>query len=224
MRKETGCTNMSRGERVEKDYGDRQRGAVFVEAAIALPVFMFMMVTLYSIIQIAYVQARMTIAVDCAAKELAEYAHVYYATGLDGYMTGSGGTSSRIANEVAEFLTTVGGSLGSVDSELGQFVTDAGSAMAGDSLADLGKHGAGQALGSQMMKKNMVNGPGDSAEAFMKRNRIKNFNMDGSNFLEGNSKKVFLRANYDIEVIKLLNIEYSFHLSSCAYTEAWGGE
>lgn len=199
-------------------------GAIIVEAAIALPVFMFMMITLYSIIQIAYVQARMTIAVDSAAKELAQYAHVYFATGLDGSLSGSGGASSGIANDVSDFLTTVGEGLGSVDSELGQFVNESGAALSGDSLSDLAKYGLGQALGEQMMKKNLVSGSGDSAEAFMKRNRIKNFNMNGSKFLEGQGREVFLRANYDIEVIKLLSLDFSFHMSSCAYTEAWGGE
>lgn len=215
---------MKQGEKKLKKERCREKGAVIIEAAIALPVFMFAMVTLYSIIQIAYVQSRMTIAVDCAAKELAEYAHVYYATGLDGSLTGSGGFSSSVANEVSEFLTTIGEAMGSVDGELGQFVSQTGSALSGDSLVDLGKYELGKALGEQMMKKNMVNGPGDTAEAFQKRNRIKSFNMDGSNFLEVNTKKVFLRANYEIEVIKLLNIDFSFWLSSCAYTEAWGGE
>lgn len=215
---------MKRKERKTKKEHYGENGAVIVEAAIALPIFMFMMITLYSIIQIAYVQSRMSIAVDCAAKELAEYAHVYYATGLDGSLTGSGGMSSEVANEVSEFLTTIGGAIGSFDSEFGQFISASGAALSGDSLVDLGKYEMGKALGEQMMKKNMVSGPGDNSEAFQKRNHIKSFNMDGSKFLEQSTKKVFLRANYEIEVIKLLNIDFSFWLSSCAYTEAWGGE
>lgn len=215
---------MKQNRKERKRKPNTEKGAVIIEACISLPVFMFVMLTMYSIIQIAYVQARMTVAVDCAAKELAEYAHVYYATGLNKATSGSGGASSEVANQVSTFLTTIGGSLGSINSELGQFVTDAGNAMSGDSLADLGKYAVGKVLGEQMMKKNMTSGSVDTAEAFMKRNHIKNFNMNGSNFLETASKKVFLRANYDIEVIKLLNIDFTFHLSSCAYTEAWGGE
>lgn len=218
---------MKKMKRIKKQkncFFQNEKGAVIIEAAIALPVFMFMMFTIYSVIQMAYVQARMTIAVDAAAKELAEYAHVYYATGLNNSMTGSGGASSEMANEVSEFLMTVGNGLGSVNSELGQFVGEAGAAMSGDSLADLAKYGVGQALGEQMMKKNMVSGTGDNAEAFMKRNRIKNFNMNNSRFLEKESKDIFLTANYDIQVIRLLNIDFSFHLSSCAYAQAWGGE
>lgn len=215
---------MKRIKKQKNCFFQNEKGAVIIEAAIALPVFMFMMFTIYSVIQMAYVQARMTIAVDAAAKELAEYAHVYYATGLNNSMTGSGGASSEMANEVSEFLMTVGNGLGSVNSELGQFVGEAGAAMSGDSLADLAKYGVGQALGEQMMKKNMVSGTGDNAEAFMKRNRIKNFNMNNSRFLEKESKDIFLTANYDIQVIRLLNIDFSFHLSSCAYAQAWGGE
>lgn len=215
---------MKRIKKQKNRFFQNEKGAVIIEAAIALPVFMFMMFTIYSVIQMAYVQARMTIAVDAATKELAEYAHVYYATGLDNSMTGSGGASSEMANEVSEFLMTVGNGLGSVNSELGQFVGEAGAAMSGDSLADLAKYGVGQALGEQMMKKNMVSGTGDNAEAFMKRNRIKNFNMNNSRFLEKESKDIFLTANYDIQVIRLLNIDFSFHLSSCAYAQAWGGE
>lgn len=215
---------MKRIKKQKNRFFQNEKGAVIIEAAIALPVFMFMMFTIYSVIQMAYVQARMTIAVDAATKELAEYAHVYYATGLNNSMTGSGGASSEMANEVSEFLMTVGNGLGSVNSELGQFVGEAGAAMSGDSLADLAKYGVGQALGEQMMKKNMVSGTGDNAEAFMKRNRIKNFNMNNSRFLEKESKDIFLTANYDIQVIRLLNIDFSFHLSSCAYAQAWGGE
>lgn len=215
---------MKRIKKQKNRFFQNEKGAVIIEAAIALPVFMFMMFTIYSVIQMAYVQARMTIAVDAAAKELAEYAHVYYATGLNNSMTGSGGASSEMANEVSEFLMTVGNGLGSVNSELGQFVGEAGAAMSGDSLADLAKYGVGQALGEQMMKKNMVSGTGDNAEAFMKRNRIKNFNMNNSRFLEKESNDIFLTANYDIQVIRLLNIDFSFHLSSCAYAQAWGGE
>lgn len=215
---------MKRIKKQKNRFFQNEKGAVIIEAAIALPVFMFMMFTIYSVIQMAYVQARMTIAVDAATKELAEYAHVYYATGLNNSMTGSGGASSEMANEVSEFLMTVGNGLGSVNSELGQFVGEAGAAMSGDSLADLAKYGAGQALGEQMMKKNMVSGTEDNAEAFMKRNRIKNFNMNNSRFLEKESKDIFLTANYDIQVIRLLNIDFSFHLSSCAYAQAWGGE
>lgn len=199
-----------------------EKGAVIIEASIVLPLFMFMMITLYSIIQIAYVQARITVALDCSAKELAQYAHVFYSTGMNEIFTGEGGASSTVANKVAEFLTTVGENFSSVDSELGQYVTNAGTALSGDSITAYGLAGLGQTLGEQMMKKNMVNGLGDTSDAFKKRNHITRFDMLQSKILEGKGKEIFLRADYDVEVIRLLNIDFTFHLSSCAYTEAWG--
>ncbi len=202
----------------------KERGAVVVEATLLLPMFMFFMITLYSVVQIAYVQARMTVALDAATKQIAEYAHVYFATGMDGTFKSGEGASSQIANQVSEFLVTMGGRAGSVDDEFGEFVTGAGKAMAGDNLADLAKDGAGTLLAEQMMKKNMISGFNDNADAFMKRNRIENFNMMGSKVLENNSKDIFLKVNYDIQVIKLLNIDYKFHMGNCAYTQAWSGE
>ena len=215
MRKTRKKTEQKRGS---------QKGAVIIEASIALPVFMFFMFTFYSVIQIANVQARMTVALDAAAKELAEYTHVFYATGMNKTFDGEGGKSSATANDVAEFLSGLAENLGSVNSELGQFVDDTGKALSNDSITDYLKDLAGKGMAKQIMKKNMVTGFDDTPEAFMKRNRIEHFNMDDSNYMQEGSNKIFLKASYDIRVIRLLNTDFSFHMSSCAYTEAWSGK
>ena len=79
-----------------------------------------------------------------------------------------------------------------------------------------------------MLKNNLKDGPSDTAEAFMKRNRIENLNMYGSKFLEAGEgstgKDIFMRVNYDIRVIRLLNLDFSFHISHCAYAKAWAGD
>ena len=208
----------------KKDEG--QSGAVIIEASIALPVFMFLMITLYSLIQIAYVQSRTTLALDCAAKELAEYAHILYATGADKYIEGGGGYSSQLADKVAEFLETVGSEIGNYHEEMGKFVTDAGGALRGDSVVDYLKFITEDWFCQQLMKKNMVNGFSDTPEAFMRRNRIENWGMDieKSSVLEGAGKDIFLVMKYDIKVIQLFKIDFKFHMSSCAYTHAWSGE
>ena len=79
-----------------------------------------------------------------------------------------------------------------------------------------------------MLKNRLRDSPGDTAEAFMRRNRIENLNMDGSKFLEAGEgstgKDIFMRVNYDVRVVQLLNIDFSLHLSHAAYTQAWAGE
>ena len=203
----------------------RERGAIIVEATISLSIFMFAMFTLLSVTQIAYTQSRMSVALTTATKQLAEYTHVYFATGLNNYMSESGGKSSEFANQVAEFIQNLGGQLGSIDSELGQFVDSAGNALSGDSIAGMIKSGTGQALAIQMMEANLVEGRGDSAEAFMRRNHVQNLDMMESTFLGGTSGDIFMRAKYEIRVVQLLDIDFSFQMSCWAYAQAWqGGE
>ena len=43
-----------------------QRGAIVMEASLALPFFMFAIYTLLSVIQISYTQARVAVALDSA--------------------------------------------------------------------------------------------------------------------------------------------------------------
>ncbi len=209
------------GQNVAEKPTTGEDGAVIVEASIALPIFMFMMITLYSIIQIAYVQARMSVAADAAAKQIAQYAHVYFATGMNESFSGKGGASSNIANKVGEFLTMMGNGIGTVNEELGTFIGGAGEAISGDSISTIFKDGAGETVALQMMKKNMVNGPSDTAEAFQKRNRIEDISAVGSKILT-NDREIFLKISYDIKVIQLLKLDFKFHFVNCAYTEAWG--
>lgn len=205
-----------------------ERGAVIVEASLALPFFMFAIYTLLSIVQISYTQARMAVALDSATKQVAEYIHVYFALGLDEQLTGQDGESSKLANGVAEFLQGVGSEVGTIDDELGQYLDNAGNALQGDSLVAMIQDLAGSGLVEQIMKSNMVDGLEDNAEAFQRRNRIEDLNMDGSKFLEAgegsSGKDIFMRVNYKIRVVRLLNLDFSFQLSHCAYARAWAGE
>lgn len=205
-----------------------QRGAVIVEASLALPFFMFAIYVLLSVVQIAYAQARVAIALDSATKQTAEYVHVYFALGLDEIFTGENGESSKLANEVASFLQDMGEGVGTIDQELGQYIDDAGHSLQGDSLTAIVQNKLGAVLVEQMLYHNLVDGPDDTAEKFMQRNRIINLDMDGSKFLEAGEgstgRDIFMRVNYDVQVVKLLGLDIRFHMSHCAYAQAWAGE
>jgi hypothetical protein len=60
------------------------RGAVVVEASISLPIFIFTIFIILSIINIAYAQTKIGVALSSAAKEISQYSYLYYAMGLDG--------------------------------------------------------------------------------------------------------------------------------------------
>ena len=201
----------------------RERGAVIVEATISLSVFMFAMFTLLSLIQIAYAQSRMSVALCCATKELAEYSHVYFLSGLDETFSGTGGKSSEVFTEIGEFLQELGGDLGSLNEELGQFFSNGGAATANTSITALVKNMAGSGIALKLMEANLGDGTSEGAKRFLKRYRIEHINMRESDvFSQGN--RLAFRVRYDIRVVRLLNIDYSFHLSTWAYADAWSGK
>ncbi len=208
-----------------KEYGildDRQCGALYVEATLSLSFFMFAIFTLLSVIQISYTQARMAVALDSAAKELAEYTHVYYATGLGETFGSTDGKSSKLFNELAGYMEGLGGNISMLNSDLGKFISGAGGALKGDNISQWLQSAAGQWLTKKLVEKNMVSYVGDTVEEFKQRNRIVgDINMDGSKFLENGGSDVFMRVNYVVKVIRLLNIDIEFHMSHCAYAKAW---
>lgn len=67
----------------------------------------------------------------------------------------------------------------------------------------------------------MVSGLNDTPEAFMRRNHIISMDMSGSKFLEGGND-VFMQVNYEIQVVRLLNLDITFQMSHCAFSQAWG--
>lgn len=198
-----------------------ERGALYVEGILSLSFFMFAIFTLLSVIQIAYTQARMGVALDCATKELAEYTHIFFATGLADTFDGEDGASSELFDQLSSFLNNIGSSAGLISSDLEEFITEAADALEGDSISAMLETLIGQKIARKLMEKNMVSGLDDTAEAFQQRNHIVSIDMNGSKFLEG-SNDVFLQVNYDIQVVQLFNIDIVLHMSHCAYAQAWG--
>ena len=61
-----------------------QKGAIVVEATISLTAFMFFIVTILTVVNICFAQAKIGVAVNLTAKEISEYSYLYYLTGLQG--------------------------------------------------------------------------------------------------------------------------------------------
>ncbi len=61
----------------------RESGAIIVEASVAIPIFMFLILIILSITNICLAQAKIQIAVNSAAKEVSEYCYLYGLTGLN---------------------------------------------------------------------------------------------------------------------------------------------
>lgn len=59
-----------------------EQGAIVVEATISLTAFMFLIVTILTVINICYAQAKIGVAVNTTAKKISEYSYLYNLTGL----------------------------------------------------------------------------------------------------------------------------------------------
>lgn len=212
-----------RVKRAAETGGGGELGAIIMEATLTLSFFMFAMFTLLSVIQMAYAQSRMSVALTSATKSIAEYAHVYFATGLDESFKGSGGKSSELFGQLGSFLQDVGGELGPISEELEQFVTGAGQAAAETSVTDILKNLAGEGLVVGLMNKNLGDGGKNSAERFMRKYHIKDVSLLESSVLEDETNHIYFRVKYQIEAVKLLNVDFSFNMSTWAYADAWSG-
>lgn len=60
-----------------------ERGAVVVEAIISMTAFMFAILIILSIADIAYVQSKMAVSLNSAAEEISQYCYLYYKFQLD---------------------------------------------------------------------------------------------------------------------------------------------
>ena len=61
-----------------KEKGKEQRGAIVMEATISLTVFIFLIFTILSIVDVCYVQSKIGVALDSATKEISQYMYLYY--------------------------------------------------------------------------------------------------------------------------------------------------
>ena len=62
---------------------DNQRGAIVVEATLSLTAFVFTIFTILTLVNVCYIQAKMSVALNSAAKEISQYSYLYYKVGLD---------------------------------------------------------------------------------------------------------------------------------------------
>lgn len=60
-----------------------EKGAIVVEATLSLTLFIFLIYTILSIVNIAYVQSKVGVALNSAAKEISQYSYLYYKFGVD---------------------------------------------------------------------------------------------------------------------------------------------
>lgn len=81
-------------------------GSVTVEAACVLPLFMFAIITILSLVNICTAQARITAAVNASAKEISQYSYMYALTGFKGTHEGWANSGNASAGKVNQVVKT----------------------------------------------------------------------------------------------------------------------
>ncbi len=204
----------------------KEQGAVVVEATISLTAFIFAIFIILSIVDICYVQAKMGIALNSAAKEMSQYAYLYEALGISDHMTGEGGKSSDLMKSFSQFLGNVSKDTEDFSATISNVFKDASDQAAGDSAAEYLNNGLGMGLANALVKKNLKSYDGDNADAFLRRCHVKG-GMSGLNFLSTtfltnkDQNMVNLVVMYEVEVIRLLDTSFTFKFIQKAETKAW---
>lgn len=65
-----------------RQFKNREKGAITIEATISLTTFVFALITVLCIVNICIVQARVSNAINLTAKELSQYSYLYSLTGF----------------------------------------------------------------------------------------------------------------------------------------------
>ena len=66
----------------------REKGSIVVEATISLTIFIFAIFSILMLVNVYFIQARMSVALNTAAKEISQYSYLYYALGVNKYDEG----------------------------------------------------------------------------------------------------------------------------------------
>lgn len=242
---------------------DSECGAIVIEATLSLTAFVFLLFTILSVVNIVYIQAKMSVALDSAAKEISQYSYLYYKLGIDKHEADlsagtedSHETAEKTIDGVGSLLNSLSDAQNSIETadfdsliaaiESGSSNVDSLVTMYADKLANdpkafiigIGKMAGnelkeevkvilGQVLAKTFMKKNLMSYKGDNPDDFLKRYRV----VDGMAGLDldytalmayGTSNQIQLVVTYDVQVIRLLNIDFKFTFRQVAKTTAWG--
>lgn len=257
----------------------REEGAVTVEAVISLTAFMFAMVTIFTIVNICIVQAKVSCALNATAKEISQYSYLYSIAGLNRlhgkvYENGLAQTEDITSllsdvNDAYNEIQTLGNSaadisFNNVDSIMtawdnvsgelqdlqgtGSSIESTLESMASDPkslLFGIAKIGASKGfdlaksrliaapLARAMCKKNLVNKKDGDVESYLKSLGVVpsasgsyygGLDFTQSALFPNGSDVIKLVVSYEVHVIELLPVDFTFQFCQSAITHGWPAE
>lgn len=101
----------------------KESGAIVIEATISLTFFIFTMFIIYSVVDICYVQARVNVALDYAAKDLSEYSYLYYKLGVSGVVDQNAANGAQAKGDASTIMSGLNSLESSVSDGAGSLKT-----------------------------------------------------------------------------------------------------
>lgn len=209
-----------------------EKGAIIIEASLSLTVFLFTLLTVYTMFHVSLGQARISAALNSTAKELSQYAYVYELTGLNekqaNLAANGGAAKSTLKNDLSQ-IEDLYDAIGGITNSASSIVSSGENAESFmyyilDQGIDQFKGDVVGVAARNLMKKNL----GSNADGFLRGVGIKN-GINGLNFRKtrvftsGEEDYILLDVRYQITVIKLLDIDMTMNFELCAKTRAWVG-
>lgn len=216
---------------------DNEKGAIIIEATIALTTFMFAIISVLFVSHICYAQAKIGMVIDGVAKDLSEFSYIYSLTGL----ADKHSQLSSEASKATETIDNVVDNLDNVTETLGN-LKEVGSGLLNDSemqssmlalIKNTAVNKAESLLTSTLVKqlaKGRLSGTSADCEIVLKNLGVEktagtylgSIDFTDSVFCVSGSSEIKVVARYSLKLIKLLNVDITFDVCQCASTKAWG--
>ncbi len=213
--------------------GKNERGAIAIEAALSLTMFMFAMLTIYTMYHVSLAQARIGAALNATAKEISQYSYIYSLTDLNEKQSNLAANGGVAKSTLSDNLSEVNDVYGAFSGLAGTAIHALGSSDNAESFIyyaldhgiDAAKGGLTGVVAQQLIKKHF----GSNPDKFLKGLGIKG-GVSGLSFAKtrifqsGTSKDILLDVRYQVTVVKLLGFDLKLNFELCAKTRAWAEE
>lgn len=194
---------------------NNDEGAIVVEASIAVPVYVFIIFTILTLVNICYAQAKVQIALNSAARQFSEIAYVAYASNLADAGGYSDGKSSDMTQKISTKLNETMNEWGIQNETLSGMSEMLGKTSLTGILVNEGARATMQSLVDREFK---LSKNGNSSSL------VKWLNMDTEPKVHAiitNNDVLVAGAYYEVKVIDLLNIDITYKFHSGTITYLW---
>ena len=209
-----------------------ERGSMVVEAALALPIFMFAIITILSITNICSAQALMANSINGIAKDMGKYSYIYCKVGGNSANQNLEGKGSSAKEATASIMdaTTLKSLIDSTGDLVYQASTDSEMAesifyMIGNDIKNEAANTIADSICEKVLEDRLTS-EGYTADSILRHYGIEEglsgLDFSNSDILGSNEPGVItIVVEYDVKVIDLLGIDYKFHFVQSAKANMW---